>query len=287
MTVKSLKTAVKALLPLGYRIYPGLRNIASYRICYGRFPDLVSPVTFNEKLLKKLLFDRDPRLTLFADKWRVRTHVEDRLGGSDHLSTVYHVVTDPAAIRTLDLPNSFVMKPNHSCGQLRIVQDLRNEDRGGLEDLARTWLATDYSRAYNEWAYKKIERCILFEELLGTDDRVPDDYKFYCFDGQPRYIQFDRGRFADHRRNYYDLDLNRLPVKCILENFPEPLDRPENYDLMLEIVKALSRGVDFVRVDLYNTDDRIVFGEMTNYPGAGLAHFDPPHWDETFGRFWR
>ena len=127
---------------------------------------------------------------------------------------------------------------------------------------------------------------MIFEELLEAGGRIPDDWKFFCFNGKPHFIEIVRDRFIKHQSNFYDLDLRLLPIKILYKNFQDAVTAPRNFGEMIEAAKKLSEGTDFVRVDLYNIDGRIIFGELTNYPNAGLDVFEPAAWDLEFGRCW-
>lgn len=278
---------IKPLLPACYQFFPELNCINQYRYNLGRMPNLINPKTFNEKVLRKLLFDRDPKLTLFADKYLVRDYVKSKLGTDGHLTKLYAVIDGPAEISGLGLPSQFVMKANHLSGVVKIVRDSDSLAKGELEDLASKWLQKNYYDKLHEWAYKNIKPRIIFEELLEFNGNVPDDWRFFCFRGEPRFIQVDIDRFIDQRRNFYDMDLTLLPVKKVFENFQRETDSLQNYDKMLEIARKLSAGTDFIRVDLYNIQGRILFGELTNYPSAGLGKFNPSSWDTTFGSYWK
>jgi hypothetical protein len=182
------------------------------------------------------------------------------------------------------------MKPNHLSGKIRIVDDFKGIPIRELEELAETWLGQNYYYNWYEWAYKNIPPRIIFEELLENDGKSPDDWKFSCFNGEPRFLVIHRNRFIEHTCNVYDLNLSLLPVSILnirKGNSREKIDPPQNFDKMLEITRKLSAGIDFVRVDLYNINGRIIFGELTNYPGAGLDKFEPSLWDTKFGSYWK
>lgn len=268
-------------------MFPGLRCIYRYIRRFGRIPNLIAPGTLNEKILRKMLFDRDKKLTLFADKLLVRDLVKARLGNDSCLTGLYGVVEETSAIRDLRLPERFVMKPTHLSGEIKIVRDIKAIAPGELEKLAGIWLARNYYDDCYEWAYKDIRPRVIFEELLESGGKVPDDWKFYCFNGEPRFIQVDRDRFTGHRMNFYDLGLNMLSVVLEYGNFQEALLKPENFERMLEMARKLSSGTDFLRVDLYNIGGRVIFGELTNYPGAGMEKFEPASWDAKFGSYWK
>jgi hypothetical protein len=253
-------------------------------------PDLRQPRTFNEHLLVKMLVDRDPRLTLFADKFAVREFVRARLGGDEHLTMLYAAIDTPSQIRQLQLPGKFVMKPNHLSGAFKIVQDLSTIDRRELEVQAASWLKTVWGVAPFEWAYRGIRPRVLFEELLEFGGELAIDYIFFCFGGEPRFVRVCRDKFGpDTTVTTYDTNFRHIPAwlaPSVLRHVHEETDPPPNFDRMLEIARKLSEGVDFVRVDLYNLGGRVVFGELTNYPAALEFRFDPPIWEERFGAYW-
>lgn len=289
--MKSIQKILKDILRPLWRvyfdtIYARILAINKHRRTFGRMPNLISPKTFNDKILCKMLFDRDPKLTLFADKLLVRDFVRSRLGGDEHLTKLYGFVDNASEISNLNLPNQFVMKANHASGSVKIVYDINKLEKNELEKLAYKWLHGNYFYSDYEWAYKNIKPYVLFEELLSDEGQIPDDWKFYCFNGEPRIIEVHRARFTGHKSNHYDLNLSFIPVKFKLEHFHEEIKKPLNYDLMINIARKLSSGVDFIRVDLYNIKGRIIFGELTNYPAAGLDVMTPESWDYTYGSYW-
>lgn len=277
---------IKPLMGRLLQFLPQLNALNSYRYQFGRMPNLINPITFNERIIKKMIFDRDPKLPLFADKYRVRDYVSKKLGGTSYLTKLFAVITKPQNIKGLRLPNRFVMKANHLSGQVFFVRKDSDYDINDLIEKASEWMNRNYYFSYYEWAYKKIKPCIFFEELLNPDGGLPDDFKFLCFNGEPKIIQVDRNRFSKHRRNFYDIELNLLPFnKKPLKNFAERIE-VINYHNMLDIAKKLSENTDFLRVDLYNIKGKIYFSELTNYPSAGLAVYDPPEWDRIIGKLW-
>ena len=283
----TLNRILRRPLEACYSVFPALRCVNQYRRTFGRMPNILNPRTFNEKTIRKKLFDRNPRLTLFQDKLLARRFVESRLGSDKYLPQLYAVSVSPQEIRHLHLPTSFVMKPSHLSGDIKIVYDSRSIVDGELDRLSSKWLRQNLYKLSGEWAYKNIRPRIMFEELLNLRGSIPDDFKFFCFRGEPRFLEVHKRRFVDHRCNFYDLNLTLLPVrqKSFL-NFEEEQEVPPGFEEMLEVCRMLSKGVDFVRVDLYNIDGRILFGEFANYPGGGCERFEPPTWDLKFGGFW-
>ena len=293
-----IKPIVRPLLSLCFKAFPESRNLMRYRSTFGRFPNVIFPKTYNEKIQRRMLFDRNPRLTLFSDKFLVRDYVRSRLGDDRYLTKLYAVFAAAEEVRQLDLPRKFVMKPSHASGRIRLVHDSSSISFGELESLAREWLRLNYFDERQEWGYKNVKPRVIFEEFLEVDGNIPDDYKIYCYDGEPRFLLVVRDRFGKRSHNYYNIDGSLLPVltkgfdrssSAVNEKGNNNSDRKNalpNLEKMLDVARRLTAGVDFVRVDLYNLNERIVFGELTNYCAAGLSEFDPPEWDREFGRFW-
>jgi hypothetical protein len=280
----------EALRILLWRAFPRAMLLTRYIHRFRQVPNLWRPRGFTEHLLVRMLFDRDPRLALFADKLTARAYAKARLGGEENLTTLYAVVDTAVEIRRLALPERFVMKPNHMSGAFRIVSDATSVQRSELEALAASWLNRRYGVAPYEWAYRGIRPRVLFEELLEHNGVLPIDYNIHCFDGEPRFVRVWRGKFGPEITVItYDTDFRQIPTwlaPSSLRRVREESDPPPNFDRMLEIARKLSKGSDYVRVDLYNLGGRVVFGELTNYPHAGYVRFDPPMWEEIFGAYW-
>jgi len=280
----------EALRIRSWRSFPRAMLLARYMYRFRQVPNLMRPRTFTEHVLVRMLFDRDPRLALFADKLTARAYAKARLGGEENLPILHAVVDAAAEIRTLALPDRFVMKPNHMSGAFKIVRDARSVQRAELETLADSWLNSTYGVAPYEWAYQGIRPRVLFEELLELNGELAIDYNVYCFGGEPRFVRLWRGKFGpDLTVTTYDTDFRQIPTwlaPSTCRRVHEESDPPPNFERMLEIARKLSEGSDFVRVDLYNVGGRVVFGELTNYPQAGYVRFDPPIWEEIFGAYW-
>ena len=261
------------------------------------------PVTFNEKVRYKMLADRRPLLTTFADKLAVRAYVESKVGASA-LTDLYAVTCAPETLEGAELPREFAVKPTHASGACILVADFAPRERelpdsdegwvqamvrpdrlswGRLVRLCQDWISRPY--LWDEWAYRNVRRRILVEELLDDAGGVPFDYKLFVFHGRVRMIQVDLDRFQEHTRNLYTPDWERLEVEY---ECPGGLDveRPGGLPEMLDIAERLGADTDFVRVDLYYVGGRVVFGELTNYPLAGLGEFRPPEFDRRLGEWW-
>jgi teichuronopeptide biosynthesis TupA-like protein len=259
-----------------------------FQTVFGRPPDLGNPRTFNEKIAYKLIHDRRPLLTRLADKLRARDYVAERIG-PEYLSTIHQVCRSPDEIDWQRLPDRFALKANHGSGMYILAWNKSALNRGRASTQLKEWLALNFYDVHREWAYRDIEPSVFVEELLSEGSkRVAIDWKFYVFAGRAEFLQVNLDRFGQSARNDYDRSLKRLPFRGPHHpNSPIDPKFPHNLDLMFSLAEKLGAGLDFVRVDMYNIEGRIVFGEFTSYPGAGLDRFDPPEFDTLYGSKWR
>jgi hypothetical protein len=271
------------------------------------------PQTYTDKLLWRMAYDRRPMLTMFADKVGVRDYVADRIG-DEHLSHLYGVYARASEVDWAALPHEYVCKASHGSGAVVLVRDAapggsllpasprfvgwdRFDVRPGptvpprLWDLIDKWMSLNFEYGPGrlpEWAYRDIPPRVIFETLLsGPDGNVPSDYKFYTFDGTVRVAQIDSDRFGGrHVREYVGRDGLPNGIRGELGTPDVAATIPESFGRMVEIAEELARGVDFVRVDLYDTPDGIVFGELTNYPGAAVERWEPESVELDLGAHW-
>lgn len=249
--------------------------------------NLNKPQRYTEKIQWYKLNYRNDLLTVCSDKYAVRSYVESR-GLGFLLNELYAVYDSPNQIDWDLLPQSFAMKANHGSGTNYFVTDKTQESPKQLCELAKEWfLRSGYSLG-REWGYVNISPKIIFEKLLPRDSKndLPD-YKFFCFDGKP-YCLYTMIDYVDDHRNgklgFYDLNFKQLPCRR-LDYLPieQILDKPKNFDLMVQYAEILSKGFPHVRVDFYNIDGAIVFGEMTFYNASGYTIFDPDSFDYELG----
>lgn len=285
-----------APLRFARKIWRNVRNVAVYLLpplafqsvrhlfWYGR-PLPLRPRSFTHRLFHKMARDRNPLLVRTSDKLAVRGYVEERLGHG-YLPELHAVVDSPAELLHLHLPDSYVVKATHGSGMTAIVPVDSREARARAMIQARQWLARHHWRRHGEWGYRAVPRRLIVEEFLDAGDGAsPPDWKWYCFGGVARLVHVDFGRQSGHTRNFYDSNGTRLDLRLHYPPGPE-ITLPESFGTMREIAERLSQPFDFVRVDLYAHDNRVLVGELTHYPGAGNRSFDPPEWDEKLGAFW-
>jgi hypothetical protein len=259
---------------------------------FGRFPDLRHPITYTDKVLYKSLYDRRPLLTLFADKYRVRDYVRKKVGDDVHFAHTYAVYDRWQDITLAGLPASFVMKPNHASGWIRFFHEGDIPSLADVRRTAREWLGRNFYHDTKEWLYKDIKPVVIFEELLRENGGDLTQFRFFCFNGQIGLIKVLPGPLTGRRRAIFDRNWNSLKVEYGRKflnhmNLPVVEPKPVGFETMCRIAERLSSETDFVRVDLYNVDGTIYFGELTNIPGNGAGRFFPASFDREIGATWQ
>ncbi|MDX1586931.1 MAG: ATP-grasp fold amidoligase family protein [Balneolaceae bacterium] len=246
--------------------------------------DLESPQSFTEKIQYIKLYQRTALRKLVADRIQARKFVSDRIG-EQHLIPLLGICEELDRRIWNELPETFVLKANHGCGMVEIVKCKSEHEFDTLWKKTETWRKTNYYKVGREWVYQGLPRKILAEELLLDDEgEIPEDFKFFCFDGRVEVIQIDFNRFGDQKRNLYDRDFNQLEARLLYPHYDKPVSKPGNLDRAIEIAETLSQNFNFIRVDLYLLDQDIYFGELTNYPGNGFKPFEPESMNMEMGR---
>jgi hypothetical protein len=259
-----------------------------FRRTHGFWPDFIRPRRFTEKLWSRMLHDRDPRLTVLCDKLGVRDYVKGK-GCERYLIPLLWSGEDPDCIPFDALPPRYVIKTSHGCANNIFVGDGVAVDRAAVRRQLRRWLTFNYGTDFLlgiEWGYKHVPPAILIEEWLGRDGEVPADYKFYCFSGRAEVLTEHFGRFVKHETRSFDRDYKPHALRYHLDPYEGPCERPVHFEVMVQLAESLARDFDFLRVDLYNIDGRILFGELTPYPGGVSARFLPERVDYVLGDKW-
>ncbi len=242
--------------------------------------------SYTEKMQWAKLYDKDPRKSELSDKYRVREWVADKIG-EEYLIGLLGVWDSFEEIDFSKLPDRFVLKTNHGSSTNVIVQDKHTLDLKNTKRKFKDWLDTDFGYKSMELHYSDIAPRIIAEEYIETASGELQDYKFLCFDGEPHFCWVDMGRYSNHTRNVYNLDWELQPWNQeAYAHYGEPIEKPKNFDRMVEIVKVLAEGFAHVRVDLYNVDGKIYFGEMTFTNGGGFDRILPMEYDKMLGDLW-
>lgn len=255
-----------------------------YRRIFNKKLDLNNPKSFNEKLQWIKLYDRRPEYTTMVDKYAVKEYVAGKIGKKYIIPTL-GIWDKPEDIEWDNLPKQFVLKCTHDSGGLVICRDKDKLDKEAAIKKLSESLKRDYYRAGREWPYKYVLRRIIAEKYM-EDKSVGElpDYKFFCFDGVVKalFIGTERGT-GDVKFDFYDADFNHLDFVQEHPMSGKVLPKPQHFEKMKELASQLSQGIPHVRVDFYNINGDIYFGEMTFFHHGGVIPFHPEEWDYTFG----
>lgn len=251
--------------------------------------DLSNPQTFNEKLQWLKLYDRKPEYTMMVDKYKVREYIKEKLG-EEYLIPLLGVWDKAEDINFDKLPNRFVLKCNHNSGLgMYICKDksklTENQIKAIRKNLAKG-LQQDYYLTGREWPYKNVPRKIIAEKYM-EDSKTGElrDYKFFCFNGEPKalFIATDRQSDRETCFDFFDIEYNHLPIINGHPNAQTIPQKPKNYVEMIKLAKILSADIAHVRIDFYEVNGRVYFGEITFFQNSGFVPIEPKEWDEKLG----
>ncbi len=272
-------------------VAPKLYSRHLFKKILGQKLNLSNPRGLNEKItwLKLNAYKNDPLVTKCSDKYAVREYVKE-CGCSDVLNELYGVWDTTGDINWDSLPESFVLKCNHGCGYNLLCSDKRKfNSEDAIKKLDR-WMREDYWLVFAEYQYKGIPKRIICEKYLG--DSILD-YKFYCFNNKPLYVLVCVGRvdgkhshepgYDDPRFYFFDREWNMCSLTKDSIEYPIDIDCPDNIEQMWAVAEKLCKPFPFVRVDLYDVDGKVVFGELTFTPSAGLDTGRLSETDRLFG----
>lgn len=258
------------------------------QICYyleiGKRLDLRNPKTMNEKLQWLKLYNRKPEYTTMVDKIMVKEYIANIIG-DNYIVPLLGVWDTPDQIDFDSLPDKFVLKTNHSGGNtgVVIVSDKTKTNKDAIKKKLRISLRSDIYRRYREWPYKNVDKKVFAEAYLGDDVA---DYKFYCYNGYVDAVMIcvDR-QLGDPKFYFFDKDWKLKRYNKRGKDAPEDftLPKPDGIDKMFELASILSRNIPFARVDFYNINGKIYFGEITFFPASGFDKNRLPESDLLFG----
>lgn len=260
-----------------------------FAVVMGYQLDLDNPQTFNEKLQWLKLYDRKPIYTTMVDKYEVKKYVAVTIGEKYIIPTLG--IWDKAEdIDFAALPNQFVLKCTHDSGGLVICRDKTKLDIANAKQKLTNFLHRNYYKKWREWPYKKVKPRIIAEKYMedtATQNSELTDYKFMCFGGEVKCSFVCTERFSKDglKVTFFDRDWTKMPFERHYPASTKEIQKPVNYEKMIELAEKLSKDIPFVRVDFYETNNQIYFGELTFYPGNGLEEFTPIDWDYTLGRW--
>lgn len=258
----------------------------AYRIAMGKKLDLKNPQSFNEKLQWLKLYDRKPEYTMMVDKQAVKDYVANLIG-EEYIIPTLGVWNNADEINFSKLPNQFVLKCTHDSGGLVICTDKSKLNIAQARNKLNGCLKHNFFWGQREWPYKDVKPRIIAEKFMVDESGTElKDYKFFCFDGEPKamFIATDRSDPNEETKfDFYDMDFNHLPFTNGHPNSTKEIKKPDGFDDMKKLAAKLSEGIPHVRVDLYNINGKLFFGELTFSHWSGLVPFVPEEWDYKFG----
>lgn len=259
----------------------------SYRMIYGRKLDLDNPKAYTEKLAWYKLYWRSQLAPICSDKYEVRNYIKEKLGNSadKYLSEIYGVWNKVDEIELDKLPEKFVIKPTNGTGDVVICKEKKifNFEKAKKKLLSNS--NNNFASLTKEWVYYDLKQKFLVEEFIeSSDGKAIKDYKFFCFYGKPQFLFVCSERDIDPKFDFYDLEWNAIPVENghkRLGNIP----RPELLEEMIKVATKLSEDFPHVRVDLYQENGKVYFGELTFFHFGGFTTFEPDIYDFEFGKY--
>lgn len=247
-----------------------------------------NPKGYNEKLQWLKVNDRHWEYSRLVDKLALRDHIKEQLG-ADYLFPLLGYWKSFDEIDFEKLPNQFVLKCNHDSGSTKVITDkasLTEEDIKALRKHFTKRVKKDFFFAGREYPYKGLERYIMAEAFM-VDEKAPgqsiEDYKFFCFNGEPKIMFVATDRSTDCKFDFFDMEFNHLDIYNIHPNTDKIIQKPEKFEQMKEIAAKLSQGMRQVRIDLYELNGKIYFGEYTFFHGGGFQLFYPEEWENRLG----
>lgn len=259
-----------------------------YWMVTGKKLDLKKPQGFNEKLQWLKLHEDYSKYRDYADKIKVRDVIKEKVGDG----YMFPILGQWKSFDEIDfnsLPEEFVLKCNHDSGSVKIIRNKSNLTKKEMKSLRAFFnvrMKRDFFIMGREPCYKGIDRYIFAEQFMHDDiatSRGIRDYKFFCFNGKPHIMFIATDRITDTRFDFYDMDFNHLDITNIHPQSGKIIEKPANFEKMKELAAQLSAGIKFVRIDFYEIDDKIYFGEFTFFHGGGFNQFIPDYWERKLG----
>ena len=281
------------LWPFDYLLRKGSPLITSdiwfirwhFFFCLHKFPNLIYPKTYNEKLQWLKLNDIHPEYSQMVDKYEAKEFVRGIIG-DEHIIPTLGIWNTLDEIDFTKLPNQFVLKTTHDSGGVVVIKDKSSMDMKAVRKKIEKSLNNNFFYQHREYPYKNIKPRIIAEKFMVDESGTElKDYKFFCFDGEPKMLFVATDRPFDTRFDFFDTDFHHLPFKQGHPLASKEIKKPKGFDEMLEMAKKLSKGIPHVRVDLYDINGNIFFGELTFFHFSGNVPFEPEEWDYIIGEW--
>lgn len=285
-TLKKIKGGCTILLVRFSAILPDKMALKMlFRIYIGTNLDINNPKTYSEKIQWFKLYGLKPEYTMMVDKYLVKDYVASIIG-DEYIIPNYGAWEHFDDIDFGKLPNQFVLKTNHDSGGIVICTDKNNFDKEKAKLKLDKSLKRNYGRLYREKQYSKVHRKILAEKFL-VDESGCDlkDYKFFCFNGKVAMLFIAANRFNQEETSFdfFDRDFNHLPIIYGHPHSKTPIKKPSSFDKMISLAEKLSKGMPQVRIDFYDVNGQVYFGELTFTSNSGLVPILPVEWDRYMG----
>ena len=252
---------------------------------FRRFINFNNPKTFNEKIQWLKLNYRNEEYTKLVDKYRVKQYIT-KLMGEEYVIPTLGVWNNVDDIDFKSLPEKFVLKCNNDSGGIVICKNKKDFDEAKAKSFLKERLKNNGYWYGREWPYKNVKPCIIAEKYMEDSiSKDIKDYKFFCFNGSMEFFDIDIDRFIEHRANYYDRNGNFLPFGKTYcpPDYTKKIEMPKNLDKMIELAETISHNTVLSRIDFYEIDGQVYFGEITFYPGSGFSPFTDEKWDYKLG----
>ena len=250
--------------------------------------NLKNPQTFNEKLQWLKIYDRKPIYTTMVDKYEVKNYVADKIG-DEYIIPTLGVWDSFDEIDFDSLPDQFVLKCTHDSGGLVICKDKSKLNKEKAKKKIELSLNRNYYYHGREWAYKDVKPRVIAEKYMeDKNSKDLKDYKFFCFDGKVKAMFIATDRFTqgvETKFDFYDTNFEHLPFTNGHPNAECVIEKPKHFEKMKELAEILSKGIPQIRVDFYEIDDEVYFGELTFFHWSGMVPFVPEKWDYVFGEW--
>ena len=257
-----------------------------FHVCMGYKLNLKNPRTFNEKQQWLKLHDRRPEYTMMVDKYAVKQYVADKIG-EQYIIPTLGVWDKPEDIDFDQLPNQFVLKCTHDSGTIIICKDKSKFNVADARKKLKKYLKRDYYYYGREWPYKNVPHRIMAEQYMeDAATHELRDYKFFTFDGVAKALFIATERqdpTTDTKFDFFDMEYRHLDFTNGHPNAKVPPKKPEKFEEMRRLAEKLSQDIPHVRVDFYEINGKVYFGELTFSHWSGMVPFDPPKWDKIFG----
>ncbi len=261
-----------------------------FRKVFDRDVNFNNPQTLNEKIQWLKLNVRENFHTIVADKYRAREYW--RQFGGESLIPLLYVTDDWRNIKLENIPDEpCIVKCNSGSGNYEIIRDKGRVDYKKLRNSCRKWMAVNYYYVSQEWQYKNIKPCIIIEKLLlDKKGRIPNDYKLHYINGELQFVYCSIDREGKNYRSIYSPEWKRMDMEWVASRdhkgglIGDNIPSPPTFGRMKEIAGQIAQNFKYVRIDFYDVDGKLYYGEITLHHGSGFDTFDPEKYDVEYGK---